>query len=226
MNIEAVILDFGGTLASGEMDWYEYHSAIRLLLTGLGYEVENARLDKAIRSSLQELRRVRSRGKEMTLEEVYGSALERQGLIPDGETLREIHGIFKQHYRSVFYPCTERVLEELHRKYKLAMISNTFSDQPRELLEERGLDELFEVMICSRDLGVRKPNPEIFRYTLDTLGMEAKQAVHVGDSVEADMEGAAGVGITPIWIRTQGEKPWSGRAISSICELPSYLERM
>ena len=67
MVIEAIILDFGGTLASGKMDWDEYHLAIQGLLKGMGHPVRLKELKKAIRASLGELKRTRSKGREMTL---------------------------------------------------------------------------------------------------------------------------------------------------------------
>ena len=226
MVIDAIILDFGGTLASGQMDWDEYHLAIQGLLKGMGHPVRLKELKKAIRASLGELKRTRSKGREMTLEEVYGSALTRLGLPPKGETLEMIHDLFKRLYVSTFYPCTEEVLERLAERYKVALISNTMSDQPRLQLEETGLDKHFELIVCSRDLGIRKPNPKIFEYVLERLGVEPAKAVHVGDSVEADMDGAVNSGITPVWIKTPGEELWPGYAISSICELPEFLEKI
>ncbi|UCH57794.1 MAG: HAD family hydrolase [Candidatus Bathyarchaeota archaeon] len=226
MVIRAVILDFGGTLASGQIDWHEYHVAMHGLLKGLGHSVELRRMRRAISVSLEELARVRARGRERTFEEVYGSALKSLGIYPDDDTLGMIHSLFKKHFVSIFYPCTEAVLSALAERFKLALISNTMSDQPRELLEKTGLVSLFEVVVCSRDLGVRKPNPEIFEYVLGRLDVDPREAVHVGDSVEADMEGALNTGILPIWIKTPDEKPWAGYAISNICELPELLDKI
>ncbi len=226
MNVKAVFLDFGGTLAYGGIDWEEYHRAVRVLLASLGYDIEQNRLKKAISASLQELRRHRAKGLEKTNEEIYGAALRRVGIPADDDTLEMIHDAFKRHYISTFYPCTEGTLRRLAERYKLALISNTMSDQPREMLEETGLDSLFETIICSRDLGIRKPNPAIFKYVMDKVGVQPGETVHVGDSVEADMEGASGSGITSIWIRTPDQGYWSGHAISSICDLPRFLEKM
>jgi len=226
MKIRAVILDFGDTLASGNMDWDEYHIAIKGILKGFGHHVELVRLKKGIRAALDELARVRARGDELTLEEIYSSALSRVGIAANGEILEAIHDAFRRHYKSTFYPCTENVLQELSERYKLAMLSNTMSDKPRLQLEEAGLDGLFEAMICSRDLGIRKPNPKIFEYILEKLGVTPGETVHVGDSVEADMEGAMGAGITPVWINTPNQRSWSGYAISSICELPEFLKKL
>ncbi|HHL41456.1 MAG TPA: HAD family hydrolase, partial [Candidatus Bathyarchaeota archaeon] len=133
---------------------------------------------------------------------------------------------FKTHYKTSFYPCIEELLKGLDAKYKVAMVSNTMSDQPRMLLEEANLDQYFDLLICSRDLAVRKPNPEIFRIVLDRIDAKPSETVHVGDSVEADMYGARNAGITGIWIKTPNQPPWNGYAIGNICELPAMLKAL
>lgn len=226
MRIKAVILDFGGTLAESDIDWDPYHEELRSYLTGLGHDVEMADLKRAIRGASGDLERVRSKGEERTFEEVYADMLSRLGIQSSDEDLEAIHGIFKRHHVNSFYPCTERVLEELSARYKVALLSNTMSDQPRVCLTEKRLDRHFTLIICSRDLGVRKPSPRIFRHVLSELGVEPEEAVHVGDNIEADMEGAEGVGITPIWIRNPDSPPWHGYAINSICDLPELLRKI
>jgi putative hydrolase of the HAD superfamily len=226
MVVKAVILDFGWTLSDGGIDWGEYHASIRSTLKGLGYPVRIARLKKAIQGALKELEKVRARGEEMTFEDVYGSALTRLGIPRDEETLEMLHELFKRHYKQDLFPCVEEVLEELAGRYSLALVSNTMSDQPRLILERTGLARHFEVIVCSRDLGIRKPNPRIFEHVLGELGVRPDEAVHVGDSVEADMVGASNAGLVPVWIKNAESPPWSGYAISSICELPEFLENL
>ncbi len=224
MVFRAVILDFGGTLSEGGIDWNEYHEAILKTLKALGHEIDPSRLKKAIRVALNELEKVRARGEELTFEEVYGSALSRLGVPPEEETLDAIHEVFRRHYRQDLYPCIDNVLSRLSERYVLALISNTMSDQPRLILERTGLARHFDVIVCSRDLGVRKPNPRIFEHVLGRLGVDPEEAVHVGDSVEADMEGASNAGLTPIWIRRPEPRPWAGHSISSVCDLPEFLK--
>ncbi len=226
MRIKAVILDFGGTLADGSIDYNEFHEAVRALLGGLGYGVELDAVRRAIRSALERLERVRAAGRELTFEDVYSHALRKMGVPAEPETLRMLHDLFRQKYRSDFYPCTEEVIKRLSERYKLALISNTMSDQPHILLNESEMSRHFDLIVCSRDLGIRKPNPEIFRYVLDHLGVEPEEAVHVGDSVEADMEGAEKAGVTPIWIRNPSPEGWAGYAINSVCDLPDFLSRL
>ncbi len=226
MVVKAVSLDFGWTLSAGGIDWDEYHAAIQSTLKGLGYPVGLTRLKKAIQGALKELEKVRARGEEMTFEEVYGSALTKLGIPRNEETLEMLHGLFKRHYKQELFPCVEEVLEELTGRYSLALISNTMSDQPRRILERTGLARHFDVIVCSRDLGIRKPNPRIFDHVLEELGVKPNEAAHVGDNVEADMVGASNAGLVPIWIKNNESPPWSGYAISSICELPEFLESL
>lgn len=223
MDIKAVILDFGGTLADGGLDWEPYHETIRSFLASHGYRVPMRNLKKALRGALSELNRVRDKGREMTFEEVYAVFLSRLDVMYDGEMLEYLHDNFRKHYLTQFIPCVEDVLKELSSRYKVALLSNTMSDQPKRLLREAKLDGYFDVMYCSRELGVRKPNPEIFKIVLSYLGVHPVEAVHVGDSVEADMFGARDSGLTGVWIRTPDQPLWSGYAISSICELPAFL---
>jgi len=224
--IKAVILDFGGTLSDGALDWDPYHEKIRSILASRGYLVSMSQLKKALRGALGDLNRVREKGKEMTFEEVYDIFLSRLMIPGDSQILEELHDNFRYHYRTNFFSCVETVLTMLAEKYKVALLSNTMSDQPKLLLSESGLDRYFDLIICSRDLGFRKPNPRIFKHVLEKLKVKPSEAVHVGDSVEADMIGARDSDITGIWIKTPDQPPWKGYAISSICDLPKFLEKL
>jgi 2-haloalkanoic acid dehalogenase type II len=226
MIIKAIILDFGGTLADGGMDWEPYHEAIKVMLMGKGYLVEMKEIKDALRATLGSLNRIRAQGKEMTFEEVYALFLRRLGVTDNEETLVELHENFKQYYKTEYFHCVEDVLKELSSNYKVALLSNTISDLPRLVLERSGYDKYFDHIACSRDLGVRKPNPQAFHMILNKLNLNPIEVVHVGDSVKADMYGACNVGITGIWIRTPNQPPWSGHTITSICELPSFLRKM
>jgi HAD superfamily hydrolase (TIGR01549 family) len=226
MEIEAVLLDFGGTLASGGLDWEPYHIAIREYLSSLGYNLDMKELKKALRVALSELEKIRSRGGELSFEEVYSIFLKRLGIGHDEEVLYWLHDNFKDHYKTDFYPCVEDVLRELSSKYKVAMVSNTMSDQPKILLKEAKMDNYFDLLVCSRDLGVRKPNPKIFDIVLDRIDAKPEKTVHVGDSVESDMYGAREAGITGIWIKNPDQLPWEGYALNSICELPFFLDKL
>ena len=226
MDIKAVILDFGGTLSDGKLDWDPYHETIRSFLLSYGYFFPMKELKKSLRGALAHLNRVREKGKEMLFEEVYALFLDDLGVRYDDAMLDYLHDNFRKHYKTSFYTCTESVLKELSSKYKVALLSNTMSDQPKLLLEEAGFSKYFDLIYCSRELGVRKPHPSAFELVLSELKVHPVETVHVGDSVEADMEGARNSGITGVWIKTPDQPLWNGYAISSICELPKFLETL
>jgi hypothetical protein len=98
--IKAVILDFGGTLSDGALDWDPYHEKMRSILASRGYLIDMSKLKKALRGALGDLNRVRKRGKEMTFEEVYDIFLGRLKIPGDREILNELHDNFRYHYRT------------------------------------------------------------------------------------------------------------------------------
>jgi putative hydrolase of the HAD superfamily len=82
---------------------------------------------------------------------------------------------------------------------KMGLLSNARNDWAvREIMERLGLTRYFDVILTSAVLGVRKPRPEPFLEMLKLLGIEAAEAVMVGNSVEADVAGAAPLGIRTI----------------------------
>jgi putative hydrolase of the HAD superfamily len=109
--------------------------------------------------------------------------------------------------------------------FKLAIVSNW--DTPLDPLTERlGIAEYFDAIVASHDARVRseKPDSHIFNYALDAVGVSAEEVVHVGDTYEADIAGAQGVGIRPILLdrdNTQANR-WD-ETIQSLSELPEML---
>ena len=73
------------------------------------------------------------------------------------------------------------LIHELHGQYKLAILSNS---PPRltKWLADWGILDLFDVVVCSGDEGVAKPDPAIFELTLERLGVVAGEAVFIDDS--------------------------------------------
>lgn len=82
------------------------------------------------------------------------------------------------------------MLRELAGSHRLAVVSNTHSPAlvPRHL-DRLGLTDLFETVVLSVDLGLRKPHPVIYQRALDDLGIGAADAIFVGDSYGPDYAG-------------------------------------
>ena len=63
-----------------------------------------------------------------------------------------------------------------------------------------GLDGSVDIMVTSARAGARKPHPRIFRHTLDACGVEAADAVFVGDSWGPDVEGPRAIGMRAVHV--------------------------
>ena len=101
-------------------------------------------------------------------------------------------------------PGALKAVQKLSRRpVKLGIISNTGNSSSRaygRMFQAMGLDNFFDVVSLSNELAMAKPCPEIFRHTLDGLGVAPSRTLHVGDNPAADVAGAAGVGMKTAWL--------------------------
>ncbi|MHC3817637.1 HAD family hydrolase [Streptomyces sp. DT9] len=81
--------------------------------------------------------------------------------------------------------------------HRLALLSNSFGLDPFNPYEHVGIWDLFDVHVVSELVGLAKPNPEIYRVTLDLIGVPAEQCVFVDDH-SVNLPPAAALGITTI----------------------------
>ena len=141
------------------------------------------------------------------------------------ELLQSEHSLFGAN-NAILYDDTVPTLKHLKEDgYKLAIVSNW--DTPLfPLLERLDIAHYFDTITASHDERVRsaKPDPHIFEYTLKKVGVTAEETVHVGDTFEADIVGAQGVGIRPILIDRDGSQQgrWD-ETIQTLTELPELL---
>lgn len=101
------------------------------------------------------------------------------------------------------------VLRHLCSRYALALVSNF--DHPKhlyEILDHHKLTQFFDAIVISGEVGVKKPDPRIMFLALDSLGLQAKSCIYVGD-IEEDERCALSAGMRAITIdrRRAGEKP-------------------
>ncbi len=96
-------------------------------------------------------------------------------------------------------PGTARAVRELAaRGVSLGIVSNTGRTPGvilRKVLGRHGLLAYFGAISYSDEVGVRKPEAEIFRLTLARAGVGPSEAVHIGDNPDADVVGAQSIGM-------------------------------
>ena len=96
-------------------------------------------------------------------------------------------------------PDAARVIDGLKRAGLLvAVISNTEDGRLKDSLEAAGLGGLFDLTIDSHLVGCKKPDAAIFRLALGRLGVEAGEAVFVGDSYTHDALAARAAGLRAV----------------------------
>jgi HAD superfamily hydrolase (TIGR01662 family) len=124
----------------------------------------------------------------------------------------------------------EAVLRKLHGKYKLGIVSNyAIPECVTRLLERQNLTELFDIVIVSGAVNRRKPHPEIYQKALQHMGIKPEETVFVGDTVDADVQGAKAVGMKTIYLERRkqedAEKAVPDWTIKSLSDLTEAIER-
>lgn len=91
------------------------------------------------------------------------------------------------------------LLRSLHgRGTKVGVLTNS-EGRARELVDALGFGAFIDVVVDSGVEGIEKPDPRIFARLAQRLDCCCEEIVHVGDSYEADVLGALGAGMIPIW---------------------------
>lgn len=107
----------------------------------------------------------------------------------------------------------------------MALVTNGDAAGQRRKIEQFGLAQFFLAIFIEGEQGVGKPEPEIYRRAMKTLGVPPSQAWSVGDNLESDVGGPQKLGVYGIWndFRKQGLPAQAGvkpdRIVHSIAEL-------
>lgn len=112
---------------------------------------------------------------------------------------------------------TRPVVAELAKRYKLVLVSN-FYGNIQTILNDFGLLHFFDDIIESSVVGVRKPDPAIYRLGVEAMGFDASNVLVVGDSFSKDVVPAKAVGCQVAWLKGEG---WGGEVIDE--SLPDVI---
>lgn len=95
------------------------------------------------------------------------------------------------------------VLEALSKRYPLVLVSNFYGNVD-EVLRDFGIRHLFQGVIESAVVGIRKPDPRIFMLGVVALGLKPEEVLVVGDSLRKDILPARSIGCQTAWIKGRG----------------------
>jgi putative hydrolase of the HAD superfamily len=128
------------------------------------------------------------------------------------------------------FPEVEGLLNRLKESYRLALLTNGEVGLQNEKLDLSGLRPFFDVVTVSGEIGIGKPDRQVFDLTLKRLGLPVDSAVMVGDNLRTDIAGALGVGMCAVWVNRNAKANDAGIApnfeIRNLDQLPSVLESL
>ena len=130
---------------------------------------------------------------------------------------------FEFRNKVVFFEGAINVLIALSEKYNVYALTNGNAD-----VKMIGIDKYLSGAVSSAEVGVSKPNPEIFEAALNKAGVEAKSCIHVGDDYEDDIVGASNAGIASIWLNHQHKNDpnmnLATKVVSKVTEIPRAVD--
>jgi putative hydrolase of the HAD superfamily len=197
LSVEAILIDFGGTLDSDGLDWYESFYRICQEQGMLLDRDEFERLGKIAGRRISRHDDVR----ELKLDvHVHRLVAELREIMDDEVTMDPVQTSETFLARaSMWLNSHLPIVEQLAAEFRLGCLSNNWGNA-QGWCEQFGFFEHMEVAVDSTLVGVSKPDRRIFEIGLKRLDLPAEKVAYVGDRYETDMEGAKGAGLTTVWV--------------------------
>lgn len=119
---------------------------------------------------------------------------------------------------------TFEILDYLKDKYKLHIITNGFEEAQEKKMITSNIKQYFKTVTNSEMVGVKKPNPKIFNFALDSAEAQPIESIMIGDSLEADIEGAHKIGMDTIYFDYKDlDKSSNYKRITTLKAIENYL---
>ncbi len=231
--IKGIIFDYGGTLDSRGVHWSE--------VMWQGYQQAGVPIDKeTFRTAYVEGERALARERIILPQDDFHTLLLKKvalelSFLPDpiDDTTRDRWVAKTASYcDNAARACINEarpMLEELHQRYPMMLVSNFYGNID-EVLRAYGIRHLFKGIIESAVVGVRKPNPTLFKLGVDALELEPGEVLVVGDSLRKDIEPAEHLGCQVLWLKGKGwtdeeDAQTHPRTITRVTQVPEWLDQ-
>ena len=211
---EAVFFDLDGTLVSERMGVREARCAVGSELVRRGLTtVAPDRFADAVAHVVADV--LRENGGQwppwFDMAGWFARALKRIGceLDPDSAAFAGVLAIYADERieRATGIPDALEAVVAARRHGPVGVITNfTDGDLQRRKIASAGLEDQFDALFISGEVGCAKPDPEIFRYAARQLGVDVTRTVHIGNSVISDVDGALAAGAAAVLVE-EGSRP-------------------
>ena len=218
--MQALIFDYGGTLDTDGRHWAH--------ILWEGYcEAQVPITNEQFREAYVFGERALAKAPIVRPEDTFRNVLEKKVdkefcYLHDAQIWTDAPEIRKEKLQTVVDYCHDytlrhiavahEVLATLRPKYRMVLVSN-FYGNIEAILRYYGLAEYFDAVVDSAVVGVRKPDPEIYRLGVEATGCEPHEVTVIGDSYSKDIVPATAVGCKTIWLRGEG---WSGDDVGDL----------
>jgi putative hydrolase of the HAD superfamily len=214
--MRAVLLDALGTLVELERPWPH-------LVAELGARGATVSEDDARRAMLAEMAYYRANHDDASDRAGLADLRRRCAEVVRGELATElpvgdVEAAMLAAIRFRPYPEVPAVLATLRERGCALVVVSNWDVSLHDVLDQTRLRPLVDAVVTSAELGVAKPAPAIFAHALELAGgVPAQEALHAGDDLAADVEGARAAGIAAVLVARDGERPPPGvRAIPTL----------
>lgn len=233
MEIKGIIFDYGGTIDSYGDHWSE---VIYDGYLDAGLEIDKAVFRDAYVYAERELARTRHILPQHNFYDLLLikmqlelSDLATKGVIAESDVVKYAEPIARYCYERARKSCEDArpIIEQLSKRYPLMLVSN-FYGNVETVIRDMGLREYFRGVIESAVVGVRKPNPTIFKLGVDALELKPEEVLVVGDSFRKDIEPSLSLGCQVAWLKGKGwtaeeDEQTHSSIIGSLSELLSLV---
>ena len=232
--IKGIIFDYGGTLDSRGVHWSE--------VLWQGYQQAQVPIDKeTFRTAYVEGERALARERIILPQDDFHTLLRKKvahelEYLPESynadtrqQWVETIAGYCDQAARQ----CIEEArptLEALKEQYPMMLVSNFYGNID-EVLRGYGIRDMFKGIIESAVVGIRKPNPTLFKLGVDALELPSEQVLVIGDSLRKDIAPAEQLGCQALWLKGKGwtqeeDQQTHPHTIKTIAEVLDWIHQL
>lgn len=232
--IQGIIFDYGGTLDSRGVHWSE--------VLWQGYQHASVPIDKeTFRTAYVEGERALARERIILPQDNFHTLLRKKVAIeisylptqPDEVTRQQWVDEIAAYCDNAARTCIDEarpMLEQLHERFPMMLVSNFYGNID-EVLRDYDIRHFFKGIIESAVVGIRKPNPTLFRLGVDALEMQPEHVLVVGDSLKKDIQPAEQLGCQVLWLKGKGwteaeDQQTHPHTITKIAQVLEFIDKL
>ena len=123
--------------------------------------------------------------------------------------------------QTALLPYAKETLAYLNDKYELHIITNGFDQIQYKKLRNSDIDDYFNTVTTAEEVTFKKPHPRVFYHALEKAKADKKESLMIGDSLEADIQGAIQIGMEAIHL-ANGDQSYK-QSVRQLDELKGFL---